>query len=254
MDFEGKTVLITGATSGLGRAMAEMFAERGANLAICGRREEEGAKTLSLVEERGARGVFVKCDVADAGDVSRFIDRAVAEFGRLDCAINNAGVSGELTPIGDTSLEVWSHVVNVNLTGTFLCLRREIQAMLPTGGGAIVNVASALGLRGKENLGPYVATKHAIVGLTKTAAFEYGKHGIRVNALCPGGIQTEMDDLFYAGLADPEKVRSERMKSYALGRMARADEVASAAAWLCSDASSFVTGAAISVDGGKTAK
>lgn len=254
MDFAGKTVLITGATSGLGRAMALTFAKRGAQVAICGRRADEGAKTVAMIEHSGGRCLFFPCDVSKADDVSNFIEHTVVEFGRLDCAVNNAGVSGDLRPVAETSDEVWNQVVNINLTGTFLCMRSEIQAMMKTGGGAIVNVSSALGLRGKENVAPYSATKHAILGLTKSAAFEYGRHGIRINALCPGGIQTDMDDVFYANAPDPEKLRAERMKSYALGRMARVDEVASAAAWLCSDEASFVTGAAISVDGGKTAK
>jgi len=254
MDFTGKTVMITGATSGLGRAMALTFAKRGAQVAICGRRADEGAKTVAMIERSGGRCLFFPCDVSKADEVANFIERTVVEFGRLDCAVNNAGVSGDLRPVAETSDEVWNQVVNINLTGTFLCMRSEIQAMMKTGGGAIVNVSSALGLRGKENVAPYSATKHAILGLTKSAAFEYGRHGIRINALCPGGIQTDMDDVFYANAPDPEKLRAERTKSYALGRMARVDEVASAAAWLCSDEASFVTGAAISVDGGKTAK
>lgn len=254
MEFAGKTALVTGATSGLGRAIALRFAKQGANVVICGRRADEGATTVSLVEASGGKCRFIRCDVSVEEEVSRLIEHTLGEFGRLDFAVNNAGVSGELGPVAATPLDGWNHVISVNLTGTFLCLKREIQAMLQTGGGAIVNVSSALGLRGKENLAPYAASKHGIVGLTKSAAFEYGKYGIRINALCPGGIQTDMDDLFYASVPDPEKLRSERMKSYALGRMARVDEVASAAVWLCSDDSSFVTGAAIPVDGGKTAK
>ncbi len=255
MNFEGKTVIVTGSTTGLGRGIALLFGERGANVVVSGRNEEEGSKTVTMINESSkGKSIFVKCDITDADEVAGLLEKTLGEFGRLDYAVNNAGVSGDLRPIDETSLDVWNQVVSVNLTGTFLCLKQEIQAMLKTGGGAIVNVSSALGLRGKEKLAPYVATKHGIVGLTKTAAFEYGKQGIRINALCPGGIHTEMDDLIYAGVPDPEKLRSERMKSYALGRMANINEVAQAAVWLCSDEASFVTGAAIPVDGGKTAK
>ena len=255
MNFENKTVIVTGSTGGLGRSIALLFGKRGANVVVSGRNGEEGEITVARIKESSqGRALFVQCDISLPQDVARLMERTLSEFGRLDFAVNNAGVSGELTPIAETSLDSWNRVVSVNLTGTFLCLKQEIQAMLKSGGGAIVNVSSALGLRGKEKLAPYVATKHGIVGLTKTAALEYGKQGIRVNALCPGGIYTQMDEAFYAGVPDPEKVRSERMSSYALGRMANVDEIAQAALWLCSDEASFVTGAAIPVDGGKTAK
>ena len=255
MNFKGKSVIVTGSTGGLGRGIAILLAERGASVVVSGRNEEEGAKTVQRIKESGpGRALFVKCDISIPEEVDHLVEKALKEFGKLDCAVNNAGISGDLGPIGETSLDVWNQVVGVNLTGTFLCLKREIQAMVKTGGGSIVNVSSALGLRGKENLAPYVATKHGIVRLTKTAAFEYGKQGIRVNALCPGGIYTEMDDLLYANSPDPDKLRSERMKSYALGRMAHVEEVARAAVWLCSDEASFVTGAVLPVDGGKTAK
>ncbi|BDA77806.1 short-chain dehydrogenase [Leptospira kobayashii] len=252
--IEGKVVIVTGATSGLGKEIALQFAREKAKLVICGRREKEGNETLALVRSLGAEAEFVNCDISVPEQVEYLVQTAVRSYGRLDFAINNAGFAGVMKPITEYPIDVWDNVVNVNLKGTFVCMKYELEAMLKNQSGVIVNVSSAIGLRGKENISPYSATKHGIIGLTKSAAFEYGRFGIRINALCPGGIRTEMDDLFYKNSPDPEALRKERMKSYALGRMAEASEVARVATWLCSEDSSFVTGASIPVDGGKTAR
>ncbi|TGN21162.1 glucose 1-dehydrogenase [Leptospira idonii] len=253
--IEGKVALVTGSTSGLGKEIAVYFAKEKAKVIVSGRREKEGEEVVSLIRSQGGEAAFVSCDISKPEQVETLVRTSIERFGRLDFAVNNAGIAGVMKPVAEYPIDVWDDIININLKGTFLSMKFEIQEMLKQGnGGVIVNVSSAIGLRGKEKIAPYSATKHGIIGLTKSAAFEYGGSGIRINALCPGGIQTEMDDLFYQNAPDPEALRKERMKSYALGRMAQPKEVARVAVWLCSEDSSFITGASIPVDGGKTAK
>ena len=182
------------------------------------------------------------------------ISETVERFGDLHIAINNAGTAGLESDLVNYPEEEWHKVMQINVTGVFLCMKYELQHMLKKEQGIIINMSSALGLRGKEKFAPYSASKHAILGLTKSTAFEYGKKGIRINALCPGGVLTEMDETFYKGAQDREQVKKDRLKSYALGRMGNVEEIAKSALWLASEDASFVVGAAISVDGGKTAK
>lgn len=250
-----KVALVTGGTSGLGRSIVLEFANAGYVVGFCGRRKQEGEETLALLEKQGGNGVFVRCDVTQSEAVHNFVESVVTKFGSIDVAVNNAGISGVLKATADYPLDMFDSVMDVNLKGTFLSMQFELKQFLTQGkGGVIINVSSALGVRGKEKAGPYSMTKHGIIGLTKSAALEYGSSGIRVVALCPGGIQTEMDDVFYANVPNPEEVKKERMKSYALGRMATPEEVAKTCVWLSTDGAAFITGAVIPVDGGKTAR
>lgn len=250
-----KVALVTGGTSGLGRSIVLEFANSGYVVGFCGRRKQEGEETLSLLKKQGGEGLYFKTDVTQSEAVRNFVEAVVDKYGRIDVAVNNAGISGVLKNTAEYPLDIFDSVMDVNLKGTFLSMQFELKQFLKQGnGGAIINVSSALGLRGKEKAGPYSMTKHGIIGLTKSAALEYGSNGIRVIALCPGGIQTDMDDVFYANVPNPEEVKKERMKSYALGRMATPEEVAKTCVWLCGDGAAFITGAVIPVDGGKTAK
>ncbi|EOQ88608.1 KR domain protein [Leptospira yanagawae serovar Saopaulo str. Sao Paulo = ATCC 700523] len=252
---ENKVAIVTGGTSGLGRSIVLEFANAGYVVGFCGRRKQEGEDTLSLLQKQGGKGLFIKCDVTQSEAVRNFVEAVVGEYGKIDVAVNNAGISGVLKTTAEYPLDIFDSVMDVNLKGTFLSMQFELKQFLKQGnGGAIINVSSALGLRGKEKAGPYSMTKHGIIGLTKSAALEYGSNGIRVIALCPGGIQTDMDDVFYANVPNPEEVKKERMKSYALGRMATPEEVAKTCVWLCGEGAAFITGAVIPVDGGKTAK
>jgi NAD(P)-dependent dehydrogenase (short-subunit alcohol dehydrogenase family) len=250
-----KICLVTGATSGLGRAIALRFAEEGAILAICGRRQTEGESVQEEIQKLGGLdSVFYPVDISQNSQVESMIQDITRRWGRLDVAVNNAGVAGEMQKVGDYPLDTWNQVIQINLTGTFICMKHELNQMEKQGSGVILNMSSALGLRGKDKLAAYSSAKHGIIGLTKSASLEYGKFGIRINAICPGGIETEMDALFYKSSADPEKLKQERLKTYALGRLGRPNEIADASLWLCSDESSFVTGAVIPVDGGKTTR
>ncbi|TGM38752.1 glucose 1-dehydrogenase [Leptospira levettii] len=250
-----KVALVTGGTSGLGRAIVLEYANAGYVVGFCGRRKQEGEDTLALLEKQGGEGIFFKCDVTQSEAVRNFVETIIEKYGQIDVAVNNAGISGVLKTTADYPLDIFDSVMDVNLKGTFLSMQFELKQFIKQGnGGVIINVSSALGLRGKEKAGPYSMSKHGIIGLTKSAALEYGAQGIRVIALCPGGIKTEMDDVFYANVPNPEEVKKERMKSYALGRMATPEEVAKTCVWLSGEGAAFITGAVIPVDGGKTAR
>jgi NAD(P)-dependent dehydrogenase (short-subunit alcohol dehydrogenase family) len=248
--LDGKVALVTGAGSGIGRAAALAFAEAGARVVAADVDEAGGAATAAQITEAGGDGVFVRADVAVAGDVAGLVAAAVARYGRLDCAHNNAGIAGGGGLTGDTPDDVWERVLRVNLTGVFLCLKAELAQMLRQGGGAIVNTASVAGLVGGAG-SAYVASKHGVVGLTKNAALEYAPQGIRVNAVCPGVITTPMVE---RALAARPGLEEAWRAAEPVGRFGDPGEVAAAVVWLCSDAASFVTGVALPVDGGWVAR
>jgi NAD(P)-dependent dehydrogenase (short-subunit alcohol dehydrogenase family) len=252
--LSGKVVLVTGAGAGIGRAVALVCAREGARVVVSDVAVEGGEETIRAVEDAGGEAVFVRADVSEAAEVEALVGGAIESYGRLDCAVNNAGIEGALTPTADYPDETWNRVLGVNLTGVFLCMKHEIPRMLETGGGSIVNVASILGLVGFANAPAYTAAKHGTVGLTKVAALEYAPLGIRVNALCPGFIETPMvmERGVEAG-AHPE-VYQQIAALHPIGRLGKPEEIAEAAVWLCSDASSFVTGQALAADGGYVAQ
>jgi NAD(P)-dependent dehydrogenase (short-subunit alcohol dehydrogenase family) len=245
--FTGKVALVTGASSGIGRAAALAFAREGAKVVAADVTVEGGEETASMIKKTGGEALFVKTNVANASEVEAMVNAAVSTFGRLDCAYNNAGISGKSQSIVDNTEENWDRIIAINLKGVWLCMKYEIPAMLKTGGGAIVNTASDAGLVGVKRLGAYVASKHGVVGLTKTAALECAKNGIRVNAVCPGPIETPM--LMKGTDRFPEMI-PKMVKAQPNGRLGQPEEIAEAAVWLCSEAASFVTGLAMPVDGG----
>ncbi len=249
--LEEKVVLITGAAAGIGAAAATVFARHGATLALVDIDAEGGNRTAAAVETNGGTAFFVQADVRSDQGVSAMVQAVVERFGRLDCAFNNAGIDGQLTPLHESTVENWNQVLAVDLTGVYLCLRHEIRQMLKQGVGSIVNNSSAAGLVGYTGgIATYTAAKHGVVGLTRTAALEYATQGIRVNAVCPGAVRTEMvADVIRQGLVTEQEL----VVRQPLGRLAEPEEIAEAAAWLCSDAASFVTGQPLAVDGGWTA-
>jgi NAD(P)-dependent dehydrogenase (short-subunit alcohol dehydrogenase family) len=251
--LEGKIALITGAASGIGRATALLFADEGASLALADVDEAGGLETARLASERDAEAFFAACDVSDSVQVAAFVAGCVERFGRLDCAFNNAGIGGESARLAEYDEETWQRVLAVDLTGVFLCMKSELRQMVAQGGGAIVNAASLVGLTGYPNLGAYNAAKHGVVGLTRTAALEYASSGIRVNAVCPGWIETPMVMDSGPQPASIPEVYEALAGLMPLGRLGKPEEVAAAVAWLCSDASSFVTGHPLLVDGGALA-
>ena len=253
-DFEGKVVLITGATSGLGATTAVSLASKGAKVAITGRREEQGQAVVAQMQAAGGEGLFIRADVTVRADVQAMVAKTVDRFGRLDGAVNNAGITGPVfTPVADVTEEDWLATMATNLTGVFMSMKFEIPAMLASGGGSIVNISSILGLEGSDiSHGPYAAAKHGVIGLTKTAAVDYGDKGIRVNALCPGYCHSEMVDPYVE--AEPALFEKIIARHSAMNRLGESHEVADAIEWLLSGRSSFVNGAAIPLDGGPTTR
>ncbi len=249
--LENKVALVTGAGSGIGRASSLILAREGAKMVVSDIDASGAEETLSLIKERGGDGVFVHADVSKSNDVQELISRAVSTYGRLDCAYNNAGIEGYMSGrLHEYPEETWDRLVDINIKGVWLCLKYEIPLMLEQGGGAIVNTASVAGLVGARRLSAYIASKHAVVGLTKAAALEYAQDGIRVNAVCPGTIDTPMMDRLIASWKTDEDMDTRQP----IGRMGTPAEVAETVAWLCSDAASLVTGIAMAVDGGQTAE
>ena len=248
---EGKVALVTGAGSGIGRATALVFAREGAKVVVSDIVVEGGQETVQQIEAAGGEAIFVKADVSQAADVETLITQTVETYGRLDCAFNNAGIEGGMKLTIDCTKEEFDRTIAVNLTGVWLCMKYEIQQMLSQGGGAIVNTASAAGLVGFPGLPDYVASKHGVVGLTKTAALEYAKSGIRVNAVCPGVIQTPMVE---RGAQLSPGFDELALSMEPVGRFGQPAEVGEAVVWLCSDAASFVTGIPMQVDGGLVAQ
>jgi len=247
MELEGKVALVTGGTSGIGRETALLFTKAGAKVVIAGRRELEGNETVDLIRAAGGDGLFVKTDVSQGSEVAALIQKAVEKFGSLDIAFNNAGIEGAWVPIIRQSEEDWDRTININLKGVWLCLKYEIRQMLKQGGGgAIVNMASVTGLIGSVGAGAYSASKHGVIGLTKTAALENAKSGIRINAVCPGVIETPMSERLFGAPAIHKSV----VGLHPVGRLGRPVEIAEAVVWMCSDRASFMTGQSLVLDGG----
>jgi NAD(P)-dependent dehydrogenase (short-subunit alcohol dehydrogenase family) len=248
--LEGKSALVTGAASGIGRASALAFAREGARVVIADVNEAEGRKAAEAIRRAGSEARFVRADVTREDEVEAMVRETVEAFGGLDCALNNAGMTGVAGPLQGLSLEEFERVMALNLVGVFLCMKHEIPAM-GEGGGAIVNMASGAGLIPTPGLAPYCASKHGVLGLTKTAALETARTGLRINAICPGSTDTPMLQTSMA--ADPQ-VKKMVLSAQPGGRLGTAEEIAEAAVWLCSDRASFVTGHSMLVDGGAVAR
>jgi NAD(P)-dependent dehydrogenase (short-subunit alcohol dehydrogenase family) len=247
----GKVALVTGAGSGIGRASARIFAREGAAVVVSDLDVEGGAEAVDEIRKAGGEASFVQADVTRERDVANLIERVVSRFGRIDCAHNNAGVAGTAGALHLMELDEWSRVLAVNLTGTFLCMKYEIPRMLEQGGGAIVNTSSGAGVLATPGLAHYGASKHGVLGLTKSAALENATTGIRINAVCPGSVDTPM---LQASIAGNDEIRKMVLRSQPGGRLGTPDEIAEAAVWLCSDRASFVTGESMLVDGGAVAR
>lgn len=248
--FQGKVVLVTGAGSGLGRASALAFARGGAKVVVGDIDDKGGQQTVEMVRKAGGEAIFVKADVAKEAEVEALVKKAVQSYGRLDCAHNNVGTEEPPTPLTEHTQEQWDRVTGVNLKSTFLCLKHEIKHMASQGRGAIVNTSSIFGLTASPGIAAYVASKHGVIGLTRAAAVEFGKAGVRVNCVCPGGMMgTAMYERIVA--ADP-KIPDMVRETNPMGRDGEPEEVAEAVVWLCSEAASYVNGHAMSIDGGFT--
>jgi NAD(P)-dependent dehydrogenase (short-subunit alcohol dehydrogenase family) len=248
--LKNKVVLITGAASGIGRAVALACAREGAKVVVSDRDETGAEATAGLVRERGGEALVVCADVGEPADAIHLVDRCCAHFGRLDVACNNAGIGGHSEATADYPIDGWNEVIRVNLSGVFYGMKVQIEAMLRTGGGSIVNVASILGAVGFATAPAYAAAKHGVIGLTQTAALEYGTQGIRVNAVGPGFIRTPM----IQKLDEDPAIHAALVAAHPIGRLGEAEEVAELVIWLASDRASFVTGAYYPVDGGYLAR
>ena len=248
--FNGKVALVTGAGSGIGRSVAVSYAQRGVKVVVSDVDDRGGKEAVDLIRKNDGQAVYIRADVSKADDCRKLIAGALTRFGRLDYACNNAGIGGEQNPTGDYSIEGWDKVVAVNLSGVFYCMRYEIPAMLQNGGGVIVNMASILGQVGFATSPAYVSAKHGILGLTRTAAIEYGKAGIRINAVGPGFIHTPM----ISALEENQETDKLLVSLHPIGRLGKPEEVAGLVVWLSSDEASFVTGSYYPVDGGYLAQ
>ena len=248
-DFSGKVVLVTGAAAGIGMATAEAFAAAGARVIASDVDVENGQVVVQSITASGGDAVFIPCNVADAEQVQALVNQIEADYGRLDCAFNNAGIEIERGKLADGDEAVFDRIMDVNVKGVWQCMRFEIALMLKNGGGAIVNTASVAALGAAPKMSIYAASKHAVLGLTRSAAVEYGKQGIRVNAVCPAVIDTEM----FRRAAEIEPRKAEFAAAmHPVGRIGKAEEIAAAVLYLCSDGAGFTTGIALPVDGGST--
>lgn len=249
-ELEGKVAIVTGGTSGIGRETAVLFAKAGAKVVVAGRREKEGHETVELIRSAGGDGLFLKTDVSKAREVEAMVKTTAEKFGRLDVAFNNAGIEGAWIPIARQSEEDFDRTISINLKGVWLCLKYEIRQMLKQGTtGAIVNMASTLGLMGTAGAAAYAASKHGVIGLTKAAALETARLGLRINAVCPAVIETSMSERLFGAPNVHEAV----IRHHPIGRLGKPQEIAEAVLWMCSDRASFMTGQSLVLDGGSMA-
>src|SRR6516225_11144898 len=247
--FSNKVALVTGAASGMGLATARAFVEAGAAVVLADYRQDQVDAEAKKFTTAGYKAIAIGCDVSDDAQVAAMVDSTVAHFGRLDAAFNNAGVMAHIAPTADSTREEWDRVIGINLRGVWSCMKHELRHMLRQGSGAIVNNASVGALTGNPGIGSYIASKHGVVGLTRTAALEYIKHGIRINAINPGLIDTQIARDVVSG---DEQAYAEIAKSVPIGRAGRPEEIASVVLWLCSPGASYIVGHALTVDGGMT--
>jgi NAD(P)-dependent dehydrogenase (short-subunit alcohol dehydrogenase family) len=246
-----KVAIITGGSSGIGRATAVALAKEGVKVTVAARRAKEGEETVQLVKEAGSDGIFVKTNVANEDDVRSLVEKTVKTYGKLDYAFNNAGIAETMTPLVDQTSDIFDQIMNVNVKGVWLCMKYEIPEMIRTGGGAMVNMSSVAGVIGYPQMPIYIASKHAVLGLTKSAALEYAKSGIRINAVAPGGVETDM----VKQVAEDNKQFVETLISmHPMGRIGVPEEIANAVVWLLSDKASFVLGHTLLVDGGMVSR
>jgi NAD(P)-dependent dehydrogenase (short-subunit alcohol dehydrogenase family) len=249
LSFENKVALVTGAASGMGLTTTQAFAEAGAAVVLADFRDDAVKAEAQKLLAAGHKAIAVRCDVSDDAQVAAMVDRTVAEFGRVDAAFNNAGVMARIAPTADSTRDEWDRVIGINLRGVWSCMKYELRQMERQGSGAIVNNASVGALTGNPGIGSYIASKHGVVGLTRTAALEYIKHGIHVNAINPGLIDTQIARDVVSG---DEQAYDEIAKHVPIGRAGRPEEIASAVLWLCGPGASYVVGQALTVDGGMT--
>ncbi|MCS6908099.1 MAG: SDR family oxidoreductase [Anaerolineales bacterium] len=249
-DFRGRVALVTGASSGIGRAVAQLYAQNGAKVVVSDVNDEGGAETVRLIEQAGGEAAYFHADVSDPQACEALVQFALDRYGRLDFACNNAGIAGESNPTGSYSIEGWKKVIDINLNGVFYCMRYEIPAMLKNGGGSIVNMASILGQVGFANAPAYVTAKHGLIGLTRNAAIEYAKSNIRVNSIGPAFIKTPL----LAPLESDPNLMNMIVALHPIGRLGQPEEVAELVMWLSSEKASFVTGSYYAVDGGYLAQ
>jgi NAD(P)-dependent dehydrogenase (short-subunit alcohol dehydrogenase family) len=248
-NFTDKVAFVTGAANGIGRATALAFAREGANVVVADISEQGNQETARMIEKLGGRALAVRCDVTRAEDVKAALDKTIEVFGHLDVAFNNAGSEQAITATADLTEEEWDRIVSINLRSVFLCMKYEIPLMLKQGSGAIVNTSSGAGVKGFKGQAAYASAKHGVVGLTKAAALDYASQNIRINAVCPGIIDTPMMNRFSGGTKEG---RQRVISQEPIGRMGQPEEIANAVVWLCSDAASFAIGHALVIDGGQT--